>query len=91
MGKKLELFLKQSLNAHDGSSKETALNNVYTQYNISNREKQVLTLLVEGYLNKEISHELKISQSTVDYHIHNIYRKLGVQNKVELVNLIKAY
>ncbi len=91
MSKKLELFLRQSLNGNDDTSREIVLNNVCKQYRISNREKQVVTLLIEGYLNKEISDELNISRSTVDYHIHNIYKKLGVQNKVELVNLIKAY
>lgn len=86
---KLEQFLEQT--AHSGNGTKETLEAVYRRFGISNREKQVMILLSEGLFNKEISHELEISRSTVDYHIHNIYRKLGVQNKVELVNLIKSY
>lgn len=53
---------------------------------LSSREHEVLSLLSRGLLYKEIAHQLGISANTVRQHIHNIYRKLHVQNKVEAIN-----
>ncbi len=60
------------------------------KYRISSREREVIVLLAKGLLNKEISDRLAISIKTLDSHIHNIYRKINVQNKVELINLLKS-
>jgi DNA-binding NarL/FixJ family response regulator len=56
---------------------------------LSDREKQVLELLADGLLYKEIGEQLFISIGTVRQHIHNIYKKLQVQNRTEAIN--KAY
>lgn len=53
---------------------------------LSNREKEVLALLSKGFLYKEISDQLFISTGTVRQHIHHIYEKLHVQNRVEAIN-----
>jgi DNA-binding NarL/FixJ family response regulator len=53
---------------------------------LSNREKQVLALLSKGFLYKEISNQLFISTGTVRQHIHKIYEKLHVQNRMEAIN-----
>ena len=53
---------------------------------LSNREKEVLALLSKGFLYKEISDQLFISIGTVRQHIHNIYEKLHVQNRMEAIN-----
>jgi DNA-binding NarL/FixJ family response regulator len=50
------------------------------------REKEILDLLSQGYLYKEIATELFISRLTVKKHIHNIYDKLQVQNRTEALN-----
>lgn len=56
---------------------------------LSDREKEVLELLADGLLYKEIGEKLFISIGTVRQHIHNIYKKLQVQNRTEAIN--KAY
>ena len=53
---------------------------------ISSREMQLLTLLSKGKLYKEIAFQLGITLGTVKQHIHNIYAKLQVTNKVEAIN-----
>lgn len=58
------------------------------KYNISQREKQIIDLIIKGHANKEIAYDLKISNITVRNHIHNIYEKTKVQSKIELLNLI---
>jgi two-component system, NarL family, response regulator LiaR len=56
-------------------------------FNLTEREREVLTLLVEGNSNLEISSRLSISIATVKYHITNVFTKLGAKNRVEAVTL----
>ncbi len=53
---------------------------------LSGREQEVLTLLAQGLLYKEIADKMEISVGTVKQHIHRIYSKLHVQNRTEAVN-----
>lgn len=55
------------------------------QYNLSEREKEVLALLVNGYSYKMISAEMYIAIDTVRSHIKKIYEKLHVNSKSEAV------
>ena len=52
---------------------------------LTDRENQVLKLIACGFTNREISHGLSISESTVENHIHNIYTKLGISNRAQAV------
>lgn len=56
---------------------------------LSPRENEVLVLLSDGLLYKEIADQLSISIATVRQHIHKIYDKLHVENRTEALN--KAY
>ena len=51
--------------------------------NFTDREKEVLFLLMKGLNNKEISKELFISNHTTKAHVAAIYKKLGVSNRVQ--------
>ena len=53
---------------------------------LSDRENEVLQLLADGLLYKEIANRLYLSHGTVRQHIHNIYEKLHVHNRTEAVN-----
>ena len=53
------------------------------QFDLSEREAEVLRLIALGYKNSEIAEKLFISQNTVKTHIKNIYVKLDVKNRVE--------
>ncbi|MBK6371243.1 MAG: response regulator transcription factor [Flavobacteriales bacterium] len=53
---------------------------------LSSRENEVLALLAEGLLYKEIGERLGITVGTIKQHIHRIYDKLHVQNRTEAVN-----
>ena len=54
---------------------------------LTDRERDVLKLLIDGLSNNEIAEKLIISASTVKYHIGNIYTKLGVDNRAAAVSI----
>ncbi len=51
--------------------------------NLTNREIEVLLLITEGMINKEIAHKLYISEKTVKNHISNIFKKLEVNDRTQ--------
>lgn len=54
---------------------------------LTDRERAVLERLAVGQSNKEIARDLELEEVTVKFHARNIYRKLGVRNRVEASNL----
>ncbi|HUA61790.1 MAG TPA: LuxR C-terminal-related transcriptional regulator [Verrucomicrobiae bacterium] len=51
---------------------------------LSSREKQVVSLIQQAKLNKEIAYELKLTEGTIKEYLNRIFRKLGVKNRTEL-------
>lgn len=58
------------------------------KYKITEREETIIECLIEGLTNAEISSRLFISGKTVENHLSNIYSKVGVKNRVQIVSLI---
>jgi NarL family two-component system response regulator LiaR len=54
---------------------------------LTQREREVLGLMVEGLNNNEIAERLVVSLGTVKFHISNIFQKLGIDSRVEAVKL----
>ncbi len=52
---------------------------------LSNRQREVVNLLQQGQSNKQIALALGISERTVEFHLKNVYDKLQVSSRVELV------
>jgi DNA-binding NarL/FixJ family response regulator len=50
---------------------------------LSDREKEILCAVARGLSNRAIAKELWLSDQTVKFHLHNIYRKLDVANRTE--------
>ena len=56
---------------------------------LTRKEVEIINMVLKGNMNKEISTELNISIGTVKRHMSNIYKKLYVQNRVGLVNIVQ--
>ena len=57
-----------------------------SEYNITNRESEILELLAKGYRYKEIAAKLFVSLETVRSHVHHIYEKLQVSSRTDALN-----
>jgi DNA-binding NarL/FixJ family response regulator len=51
---------------------------------LSTREREIVALVAQGYKNKEMAEKMFISEQTVKNHLHNIFDKLGVSDRLEL-------
>jgi NarL family two-component system response regulator LiaR len=56
-------------------------------FDLTEKEREILALLVKGLSNLEISNQVCISMATVKYHLTNIFTKLGAKNRVEAVTI----
>jgi two-component system, NarL family, nitrate/nitrite response regulator NarL len=53
-------------------------------YNLTPRELDIISAIVDGYTNKDIAEKFSIAEQTVKHHLGNIFDKLGVSNRLEL-------
>lgn len=60
----------------------------YKYYRINSREKEILNLLLQGYTNKEISEKVYLSEGTVKNYIYNIFQKLNISNRMQILRKI---
>ncbi|MDT0686495.1 response regulator transcription factor [Autumnicola psychrophila] len=80
-------------NFSNGKAASTQKSNktVEDPFNLTKRETQILTLVMEGKSNKEIGEELNISKRTAEVHRFNLMKKLDVKNLIELTNKAREY
>ncbi|MCE6989562.1 helix-turn-helix transcriptional regulator [Dyadobacter sp. CY323] len=58
---------------------------------LTSREKEIVRLVREGKPYKSIADQLFISERTVSKHIQNVFEKLGVSNKIELLSRLEIW
>ena len=73
----------------DSQAHKLSVNEIAEKYDLTKREGMVLGELVNGNDNQKICDELSISINTLKKHILNIYRKIGVKNRVQLFKMVK--
>lgn len=71
------------------SEKNLEFLNINVQkYQLSNREQEVMELILQGKSNKEIEDTLFISYNTVKNHIYNLYQKLEVRSRGQMISFL---
>lgn len=68
---------------------EVAMERFCLKRGISEREREIIGLILDGKTNREIEDILFISHGTVKNHVYHIYQKLEVNSRVQLVNLFR--
>ncbi len=68
----------------DGSSNQGGNGKGRERSPLSTREREIVALVAQGYKNKEMAEKMFISEQTVKNHLHNIFDKLGVSDRLEL-------
>lgn len=66
---------------------KTATRSPDPEYNLTEREREVLTLIVQGMTNKQIAEQLSVSPYTINAHVRSILSKLDVSSRTEAVAL----
>ncbi len=85
----LQKAMRQSNEAYKRLEEQRAIRKRLDR--LTQRERQVIDLALEGAYNKRIAHSLKISVKTVESHRSRAMNKLGAQNLQELLMLTKAF
>jgi DNA-binding NarL/FixJ family response regulator len=60
------------------------------EWGLTDRELEILSLVGQGYLSKEIAGKLGVSKHTIDNHRKNILTKLEADNAIEAINTARA-
>lgn len=81
-------FLYRIIKKHPVPS-GTTVENLLQDDIITEREKEIIILILKGKSNREIEDELFISLGTVKNHLYNIYKKLKVKSRTQLITLLR--
>ena len=74
----------------EAKSEQERFDDFSDRYELSSREREILQLILAGQSNPEMAGTLYISESTVKFHIHNLLKKTGCENRVSLVALYRS-
>jgi len=81
-------FLRYPIPAPLGSDEISA--EFLSKYRITERERELILKVMQGKSNADIARELFISLPTVKTHLHNIYKKLGVDSRYDLLARVRS-
>lgn len=82
------ILFSMSLSSKTNDGRKSLNEEDLNRYNLSKRENELVKLLIKGCSNSEISEKLCISISTVKKHVYNIFTKIGVNSRMQLIKLL---
>ena len=85
--KTIENFLNEVIPAQVQT--EERISEISKQYGLSDKEREIARQLYNGKNNYEIAEAMSVAENTVKSHNYRLYKKLGVENRVQAVNLIR--
>lgn len=72
-----------------GEGADARVDEILARFGVSERERDIIRLLLMGLSNQDIGGNLDIAPNTVKAHVYSIYRKTGVKNRMELAHLVR--
>jgi len=81
-------FLNYATRLMQLAGNELAITGIANRYQISNRELEIVRLILDGKSNQAIADELFVSLKTVKNHIYKIYQKMGLKSRYELIRML---
>ena len=70
-------------------TEKTLKDDFIKNFSITKREQEIIVELLNGKSNKELAEALFVSEKTIETHLANIYRKVGVKNRLELFSRLQ--
>jgi len=67
----------------------TLTDSAWSRFSLTPREREMVSLIAQGLSNKEIAGTTGISEATVRTHIYNLFKKVGAQSRIELLNMLQ--
>jgi len=87
---RLKAFVKSAFPQETSPAGMSVLMNyLFEKYKLTQREQQVIRLICSGKSSRDMENELFLSPHTIKEYIYRIYKKTGVKNRVQLVNLFR--
>ncbi|MCC5910451.1 MAG: LuxR family transcriptional regulator [Clostridiaceae bacterium] len=83
-------FLFELLNKKVSQQQEKDVSVLKDEKQLTARELEIVELLLKGYTYKGMSENLYVSENTIKYHVKNIYQKLNIRNKMELIRTFSS-
>lgn len=83
-------FYSQTRSLPEKISKSDPFQQFINDYNITNRESQIIKLICLGKSNKEIADECFVTLQTIKDHTHRIYTKVDVKNRTQLSHIVRG-
>ena len=69
---------------------KVGMEHVFERYGVTKRERQIVQKICLGKTNQQIANELFISLQTVKDHTHRIYSKIGINSRMQLVQMMNV-
>lgn len=82
------IYFKKNSQKTKSDCIEEAISYIAMEGHLTEREREVMALAYKGLTNPDIANELYISRHTVKRHLHNIFEKLHIATRMELVHMI---
>jgi DNA-binding NarL/FixJ family response regulator len=85
-----QCFLKPLFEFVARQPKEALSVRRFSQSQLTRKELEMIPLITRGLTNKEIGGHLNLSEQTVRNHVHHILRKMGVENRLQIIAYYRA-
>jgi len=62
---------------------------IKSELGLTRRQQQLVPMIAEGLTNKEIASRLNLSEQTIKNHVHHMLRRVGVKNRLEVIDAMR--